>query len=86
MEEGSSESSLDEEEVGYAATRIRSISVQTDDGGRAHTLILEEYEELHNDDRMFEARHFALGNLAAKLAHWRLEGHWTMQGLGFRRV
>ncbi|OLQ10940.1 Calpain-15 [Symbiodinium microadriaticum] len=71
MEEGSSESSLDEEEVGYAATRIRSISVQTDDGGRAHTLILEEYEELHNDDRMFEARHFALGNLAAKLAHWR---------------
>ncbi|CAE7227566.1 CAPN15 [Symbiodinium necroappetens] len=79
MEEGSSESSLDEEEVGYAATRIRSISVQTDDGGRAHTLILEEYEELHNDDRMFEARHFALGNLAAKLAHWRLEGHWTMQ-------
>jgi len=78
MEEGSSESSLDEEEV-PAATRIRSISVQTDDGARTHTVILEEYDELHNDDRMFEARHFVLGKVAAKLAHWRLEGHWTMQ-------
>ena len=45
MEEGSSESSLDEEEV-PAATRIRSISVQTDDGARTHTVILEEYDEL----------------------------------------
>eukprot|EP00439_Symbiodinium_sp_Y106_P051846 s434_g6.t3 len=62
-----------------AATRIRSISVQTDDGARTHTVILEEYDELHNDDRMFEARHFVLGKVAAKLAHWRLEGHWTMQ-------
>ena len=74
--ESGAESSVGEEET--PAGRIRSISVDTDDGAGT-TVILDEYDELHNDDHLFEVRHFALGKLTAKLAKWRLEGHWTMQ-------
>ena len=80
--ESSSESTFCEEDA-RPTNRVRSFSVHTDDGAQAHTVIVDEYQELHNDDRIFEVRHLAFGHLTAKLAKkltvWLLEGHWTMQ-------